>query len=75
MNFGEDVDVKECSFIHPTVQIYGKVKAGKDSSFWPYSVVRSEMQDVTVGEMTNIQDFVMIHVGIQTGTQILMEDT
>ena len=70
MNFGNDVDVKDCAFIHPTVHIYGKVKAEKDSSFWPYSVVRSEMQDVIVGEMTNIQDFVMIHVGIKTGTHI-----
>ena len=68
--FGPDVDVESCAYIHPTTQLYGKIEASKDSSFWPYSVVRSEMNSVKIGAMTNIQDFVMIHIGTKQGTTI-----
>ena len=69
-DFGPDVDVESCAYIHPTTQLYGKIEASKDSSFWPYSVVRSEMNSVKIGAMTNIQDFVMIHIGTKQGTTI-----
>ena len=50
-------------FIHPTACLYGDVRAGHGASIWPYTVVRCENGDVTIGAMTNIQDFVMIHGG------------
>ena len=68
--FGPDVNVKNCAYIHPTTQLYGKIEASEATSFWPYSVVRSEMKSVKIGSMTNIQDFVMIHIGSKEGTFI-----
>ncbi|MEM9654642.1 MAG: gamma carbonic anhydrase family protein [Actinomycetota bacterium] len=55
-------NLDRAAFIHPTAQIYGAVELGAGSSIWPNTVIRSEMQHVSVGAMTNIQDFVMIHV-------------
>ena len=68
--FGSDVVLKEPAFIHPSALLYGKVIVHKDVSIWPYAVVRAEMNEVVIGEKTNIQDFVMIHIGIQTGVYI-----
>ena len=68
--YGPDVILNDPAFIHPTTLLYGKVRVEKDASFWPNTVVRAENYEVVVGEGTNIQDFVMIHVGGGTGTYI-----
>lgn len=57
------VDVSMTSLVHPTACVYGNVRLGAGVSLWPYSVIRTEMGETVIGEMTNIQDFVMIHGG------------
>ncbi|MBL4906177.1 MAG: gamma carbonic anhydrase family protein [Sneathiella sp.] len=68
--FGPDVILDETAYIHPTALIYGKVSIGRGASLWPYSVIRSEVREVVIGEYTNIQDFSMLHIGDNTGTYI-----
>lgn len=51
------------AFIHPTAQIYGKVRIGAGASVWPNAVIRAEAYEVVIGPGSNIQDFVMLHVG------------
>lgn len=58
------------AFIHPTAQLYGKITMAEGSSIWPYAVVRAEAHEVQIGKYSNIQDFVMIHIGWQTPTII-----
>ncbi|MDA0987076.1 MAG: gamma carbonic anhydrase family protein [Bacteroidetes bacterium] len=54
--------------IHPTVfiaegaHIIGDVEIGKDSSIWFNSVVRGDVNFIRIGERTNIQDNVVVHV-------------
>jgi carbonic anhydrase/acetyltransferase-like protein (isoleucine patch superfamily) len=68
--FGPGVVLDNPAFIHETALIYGNVHIGEGSSLWPYAVIRSEMHEVRIGRRTNIQDFVMIHVGNTTPTII-----
>ncbi len=68
--FGKNIIVQDAAYIHESVLLYGKLKAGDGSSFWPYTVARSEMKEIVIGKMTNIQDFVMLHVGSKTGTYV-----
>lgn len=63
-------DLANATFIHPSAQLYGPVTLGKGSSVWPNSVARAEMNHISVGALTNIQDFVMLHVGYDTPTVI-----
>lgn len=62
--------------IHPSVwvasgvQLYGKIAIAEGASLWPNAVIRAECHDVRIGRMTNIQDFVMIHVSYERGTEI-----
>jgi len=68
--FGPEVTLENIAFCHPSVQIYGRVTVGEGSSLWPNTVMRAEMFDIRIGRFTNIQDFVMIHVGDRTPTHI-----
>ncbi len=61
--FGPDVAAEEAAFIHPTAQLYGRVTVAEGVSLWPNTVVRAEWAEVRIGRFSNIQDFVMIHVG------------
>ena len=57
------IDLDNPAFIHDTALMYGHVQIAEGASVWPYVVMRSEMFEIKIGARTNIQDFVMIHVG------------
>jgi carbonic anhydrase/acetyltransferase-like protein (isoleucine patch superfamily) len=57
-------------WLAPGVQLYGRIRIGEGSSLWPHCVVRCECQEVEIGRMTNLQDFVMVHVGYDHPTRI-----
>lgn len=67
---GPDVHDLGAAFIEPSARIYGKVEIREGASVWCNVVVRAESHEVVIGPRTNIQDFVMIHVGNGTGTII-----
>ena len=67
-HIGAGVTLDDPAFIHPTALSHGKVRIGRGASVWPYAVFRAEMFEIVVGERTNIQDFVMVHVGNRTPT-------
>jgi len=54
--------------IHPTAFIdeqacvIGEVKIGKNSSIWPMTVIRGDVNSITIGNDTNIQDGSILHV-------------
>lgn len=50
--------------------IYGQVAIGEGSSVWPNALVRAESHQVKIGRLTNLQDFVMIHIGYDHPTII-----
>jgi len=62
--------------IHPSVfvaasaALYGSVRIGQGSSVWFNAVVRCECHEVRIGRVSNLQDFVMIHVGYDHPTVI-----
>jgi carbonic anhydrase/acetyltransferase-like protein (isoleucine patch superfamily) len=62
--------------IHPTVwtapgaQLYGAITIGEGSSVWTNATLRAECQEIRVGRMTNLQDFVMVHVAYDRPTVI-----
>ncbi|MFQ5416873.1 MAG: gamma carbonic anhydrase family protein [Myxococcota bacterium] len=58
------------AWVAPSAQMFGRISIGEGCSVWHNAVARAECQDITIGRMTNIQDFVMIHVGYDHATRI-----
>lgn len=67
-HIGSGVTLDETTYVHETAYLYGKVSIGAGSSVWPQVVMRSEIHEIRIGERSNIQDFVMVHVGGSTPT-------
>lgn len=49
-------------FIAPTASVMGDVTIGRGSSVWYNAILRGDVNSITVGERTNIQDGVVVHV-------------
>jgi carbonic anhydrase/acetyltransferase-like protein (isoleucine patch superfamily) len=54
--------VAEGVFIAPGARVIGRVSIGRGSSIWHNAVVRGDVDSITIGEETNIQDNATIHV-------------
>ena len=55
-------DIADSAYIDPTALVIGQVKIGADSSVWPMTVIRGDINTVTIGKRTNIQDSSILHV-------------
>ena len=54
-------EIKETSFIAPDASLIGRVKIGENSSVWFNTVLRGDMEDISIGDDSNIQDLSMGH--------------
>ena len=54
--------IHKTAYVDPTALVIGQVVMGADSSIWPMSVVRGDINTITIGERTNIQDGSILHV-------------
>jgi carbonic anhydrase/acetyltransferase-like protein (isoleucine patch superfamily) len=49
-------------FLHPTASVSGAVELGDDVSIWPMAVLRGDVNRITIGARSNIQDGSVLHV-------------
>ena len=59
---GKTPRIAATAWIDPTALVIGDVTIGEHSSLWPMSVARGDVQGITIGEYTNIQDGSVLHV-------------
>lgn len=61
-------------YIAPNATILGKVSVRSGSSVWFQSVIRADINEIRIGEKTNIQDGSILHVadryGLTMGDQV-----
>ncbi|VAW88666.1 Carbonic anhydrase, gamma class [hydrothermal vent metagenome] len=49
-------------YIDEQATLIGDITVGDDCSFWPYVIARGDVQKITIGARTNIQDGSVLHV-------------
>lgn len=52
----------QTAWLAPDVTIVGRVSIGRESSIWFRSVARGDINSITIGNQTNIQDACLMHV-------------
>lgn len=57
--------IPDSVFIAPNSTVIGDVKIGKDSSVWFNTVIRGDVNNIDIGEKTNIQDGSVLHVTLE----------
>ncbi len=66
----QDLEVHETAFISASAQLYGRIVIAAGASVWHNVVMRSECCEIRIGRITNVQDFVMVHVGYEHPTLV-----
>ncbi len=63
-------EVHASCFVHPSSEIIGEVRLGKDVSVWPGVILRGDRGAIVVDARTNLQDGVIAHAtgGISSTT-------
>jgi len=59
---GQGPLIHKSAYVDEQAMVCGRVSIGADSSIWPMTVVRGDINTITIGERTNIQDGSVLHV-------------
>lgn len=54
--------IDSSAFVDETALVIGDVHIGADSSIWPFTVARGDVNEIRIGARTNIQDHCVLHV-------------
>jgi len=57
----EPATVAASAFIHPEAVVLGSVVLGEEASVWPTAVVRGDVERITIGARSNVQDGAVVH--------------
>lgn len=66
--------ISEKAFVAPGAAVIGDVTIGEDSGIWFACAVRGDVNRVTIGARTNVQDGTVIHVTRHTGPTVIGDD-
>ena len=55
-------DIHPSAYIDETALVSGEVEIGEDSSVWPMTVIRGDVNHIKIGKRSNIQDASVLHV-------------
>ncbi|MGB1311651.1 MAG: gamma carbonic anhydrase family protein [Leucothrix sp.] len=50
------------AFVDDMAYVSGQTTIGADSSVWPMAVIRGDVNTITIGKRTNVQDGAVLHV-------------
>lgn len=59
---GKTPTIADSAFVDATALVVGDVSIGEETSIWPMAVIRGDVQKITVGNRSNIQDACVCHV-------------
>jgi carbonic anhydrase/acetyltransferase-like protein (isoleucine patch superfamily) len=65
--------ISETAFVADSADVIGDVVLGEESSVWFHSVIRGDLNQIRIGNRTNIQDLCLLHV-LKNGGPVIMGD-
>ncbi len=65
-------DIAESAYVDSSAQVIGKVRMAALSSLWPGVVARGDIEEISIGKRTNVQDNSIMHT--HHGMPLVLED-
>lgn len=59
---GKSPNIAKSAYVAPNVTLIGDVNIGEEASVWFQSVLRADINSISIGAKTNIQDGCMLHI-------------
>ena len=67
---GKKPNIHPSCYVAPSATIIGDIILGEESSVWPNAVIRGDVNKITIGARTSVQDNCVVHVTRETPTII-----
>ncbi|GMQ56392.1 gamma carbonic anhydrase family protein [Vallitalea sediminicola] len=67
---GYKPEIDKSAYIAPSADVIGQVKVKENASIWFNTVLRGDINKITVGKCSNVQDNSTVHVSQDTSTEI-----
>jgi len=58
------------AFVASSADVIGRVTLGEESSVWYHAVLRGDINEITIGPRSNIQDNVVVHLADDYGCHV-----
>jgi len=71
---GHSPRIADGVFVADTALIIGNVAIGEQSSIWFHSVLRGDINSITVGQRSNLQDGTIVHVDYERYKTIIEDE-
>ncbi|MFO7604470.1 MAG: gamma carbonic anhydrase family protein [Gammaproteobacteria bacterium] len=55
-------DIHADAYVDATALVIGDVRIGAESSVWPFTLMRGDVNSISIGQQTNLQDHTICHV-------------
>jgi carbonic anhydrase/acetyltransferase-like protein (isoleucine patch superfamily) len=62
--------VHKTAYIHPSAVVLGRVTLKENSSVWPGTVLRGDINEIVIGKNSNIQDLSVMHLESDHGCYV-----
>ena len=69
-HFGRTPDIARAAFVAANATVLGDVTLGASSSVWYGCVLRGDINSITIGEGTNVQDGTIVHLADDYGVRV-----
>lgn len=63
-------DIHPSAYIAASADVIGRVSLGEESSVWYHATLRGDINSITIGPRSNIQDNAVIHLADDYGCQV-----
>lgn len=63
-------EIHESAFIAASADVIGRVTLGEESSVWFNATLRGDINEITIGPKTNVQDNAVIHLADDFGCHV-----
>jgi carbonic anhydrase/acetyltransferase-like protein (isoleucine patch superfamily) len=63
-------DIHASAYIAASADVIGRVSLGEESSVWYHTTLRGDINSITIGPRSNIQDNAVIHLADDYGCQV-----
>lgn len=63
-------EIPESAFIAASADVIGRVTLGEESSIWHHATLRGDINEITIGPRSNVQDNAVIHLADDYGCHL-----
>ncbi len=69
-HLANQTNIDTSAFVAPGAVVVGDVRIGEESSVWYQCVLRADIQKISIGKGSNIQDGTIVHLASDIGTTV-----